>query len=233
MTETLINSWKIRPAKPTLTNAHIAGSTLSGARAKADSAHKLISAVSSLYSITRVTNYLRSIGIKVGNNFVSLCVDWFQDAYFLFSVPIFSPSVSKQNANPKKIYCIDHGLVKSVVPPVLKDDGHLLENIIFIHLRRQSENIWYYRTKKRNEVDFVWIDDDHTKNLVQISLTLQEENTKKREVTSLFDAMAELSINKGIIVTLNEEETIKKDDTIIEIIPAWKYLLLPGNIYCG
>lgn len=187
--------------------------------------HKLISSVSSLYSITRVTNYLRSIGIKVGNNFVSLCVDWFQDAYFLFSVPIFSPSASKQNANPKKVYCIDHGLVKSVVPPILKDEGHLLENIVFIHLRRQSENIYYYRTRKRNEVDFVWIDEDHKKNLVQVSLTLQEESTKKREVTSLFDAMSELSIKKGIIVTLNEEEAIRKDANTIEIIPAWKFLL--------
>ena len=117
-----------------------------------------------------------------------------------------------------------------MVSPVLKGDGHPTENIAFIHLGCQSEDIYYYRTRKRNEVDFVWIDEALNKNLVQVSFTLQAESTKKREVTSLFDAMSEFFINKGVIVTLDEEETIRKNDNIIEIIPAWKFLLGMNNI---
>ncbi|MDL1964845.1 MAG: ATP-binding protein, partial [Deltaproteobacteria bacterium] len=72
--------------------------------------YRLIGSIASLYSINRITEYLKSLGYKVSKNFVSACINWFEDAYFLFSVPIFSPSVSKQNANAKKIYCIDHSM---------------------------------------------------------------------------------------------------------------------------
>ena len=116
--------------------------------------HRLISSASSLYTITRLNNFLRSQEFKINNSFVSSCLEWFQDAFFLFSVPIYSSSYSKQNVNPKKIYCIDHALVKSITPPIFKDHGHLLENIIFIHLRRKTEDIFYYRTLKRTEVDY-------------------------------------------------------------------------------
>ncbi|MBW2568119.1 MAG: hypothetical protein JRD93_09835 [Deltaproteobacteria bacterium] len=53
-------------------------------------------------TINRITEYLKSLGYKVSKNFVSACINWFEDAYFLFSVPIFSPSVLKQNANANK-----------------------------------------------------------------------------------------------------------------------------------
>ena len=186
--------------------------------------HRLINSVSSLYSINRITDYLKSLGFSVSKSFVSSCIGWFEDAFFLFTVPIFSPSISKQNANVKKIYCIDHAMVCSVTPKILTDKGHLLENIIFIHLRRHSEEIYYYRTKKKHEVDFVWIDSNQNINPVQASLTMQDHQTRKREVVSLFCAMEELNVLKGKIITLDEEEIIEEGDKTIEIIPVWKYL---------
>ena len=191
--------------------------------------HKLICSISSLYSITRITNYLRSQGFKISNSFVSSCLKWFQDAYFLFSVPIFSPSYAKQNVNPKKIYCIDHALVKSIAPPIFKDYGYLLENIVFIHLRQHTEDIYYYRTEKRKEVDYLWIDRHYNKSLVQVSLTLKDDKTRNREVKSLLEAMTELDLNKGLIITLDEEEIIQADNKKIAVVPAWKYLLADIN----
>ncbi len=64
--------------------------------------YRLINSSASLYSINRITDYLKSLGYKVSKGFVSSCVEWFEDVYFLFSVKIFSPSISKQNANVKK-----------------------------------------------------------------------------------------------------------------------------------
>jgi predicted AAA+ superfamily ATPase len=187
--------------------------------------HRLINSVSSLYSINRITEYLKSLGYSVSKSFVSSCIGWFEDAFFLFTVPIFSPSISKQNANVKKIYCIDHSMVCSVAPKILANKGHLLENIIFLHLRRYSEEIYYYKTAKKHEVDFVWIDSKQNKNPVQVSLTMQDHQTRKREVVSLFCAIEELNILNGKIITLDEEDVIKDGDKTIEIIPAWKYLL--------
>ncbi len=41
----------------------------------------------------------------------SIILDWFEDAYFLFTVQIFDASIARRKTNPKKIYCIDHALV--------------------------------------------------------------------------------------------------------------------------
>lgn len=187
--------------------------------------YRLICSAASLYSVNRITNYLKSLGYKVSKDFVSSCLGWFQDAYFLFSVKIFSPSISKQNVNAKKIYCIDHSMITSVAPGLLANKGHLLENIIFVHLRHITEEIYYYRTKKGREVDFIWLDNKGKRNLVQVCLTLKDPLTKKREISSLMEAMNELAFRKSTLITLEEENIMKEGDKIVEVVPVWKYLL--------
>ena len=187
--------------------------------------YKLICASASLYSINRITEYLKTLGYKVSKAFVSSCIEWFEDAYFLFSLKIFTPSISKQNVNAKKIYCIDHSLVTSISPGILPDKGHLLENLIFVHLRSQTEELYYYRTKRGREVDFIWLDDGQDKHLVQVCFSLKNPATKKREVSALLQAMQELDTQKAVIVTYDEEGILEEERRKIEIIPAWKYLL--------
>ena len=187
--------------------------------------YRLISSSASLYSINRITGYLKSLGYKVSKGFVSSCVEWFEDVYFLFSVKIFSPSISKQNANAKKIYCIDHSMVTSIAPKILENKGHLLENMIFTHLRRHTEQIYYYRTKNGKEIDFIWMDNRGNRHLMQISFSLKDPATRKREISSLSFAMEELNLRQSTIITYNEEDLIKVETGTIRIIPAWKYML--------
>lgn len=187
--------------------------------------HRLTGSTAALYSINRITDYLKSLGHKVSKKFVGDCLGWFEDAYFLFSVKLFNASINKQNMNQKKIYCIDHGMIRAVTPKIAEDQGRLLENLVYIHLRRQTENIYYYRTKNGREVDFIWIDENGNKHLVQVSWTLQDENTRKREITGLTCAMKELGHTSALIITHEENETIENDGMRIEVISAWKFLL--------
>jgi predicted AAA+ superfamily ATPase len=188
--------------------------------------YRLISSAGSLYSINRITSYLKSMGYKVSKGFVSSCIDWFEDVYFLFSVKIFSQSASIQNVNAKKIYCIDHSLITSIIPGISQNIDHLLENIVFLHIRRETEDIFYYRTRKGKEIDFVWLDDQSNKQLVQVCLSLNDTSTRKREISSLFQAMDELNLKESIIVSLDEDDLIEKEEKKIYIIPAWKYLVM-------
>jgi hypothetical protein len=194
-------------------------------KAVMEAGHRLISSISSLYSINKITDYLKSIGHKVSKTFVGNCLDWFEDAYFLFSVKLFSASVNKQKTNPRKIYCIDHGMVQAVTPQITEDRGHLLENIVFLHLRRQGQEIYYYRTEKGQEVDFIWIDKNRKKHLAQVSWSLQNEKTRKRELASLFIAMDELEIETAMVITDEENEIIQNGNKQIELLPAWKFFL--------
>jgi hypothetical protein len=120
---------------------------------------------------------------------------------------------------------VDHALVRSVIPGILKDQGHLLENLVFVHLRRESGEIYYYRTARGNEVDFIAVNGAGAKRLIQVCSSLQDPETRKREVSSLLEAMKELGIRNAIIVTFEEIDTIRSGESVIEIVPAYKFLV--------
>lgn len=143
---------------------------------------------------------------------------------------MFDASLARSNANSKKIYCIDHALIRSVSSGVLINSGHLLENLVFTALRRLDAEIFYYKTRTGREVDFIVAPRGQARRLVQVCESLVDTQTRKREVAALSDAMAELGLTTGIIVTRNEEERIETGPGIIEVLPAWRFF---RNECCG
>ena len=194
-------------------------------RAVTDLAHWLVDNTTSLYSVNNLTGYLQSMGHKAPKSAVSDYLAWFEDAYFLFAVRIFDASLARANTNPKKVYCIDHSLVTSVASGILVNSGHLLENLVFTALRRLTPGIFYYKSSSGREVDFVAQCPDHTRLLVQACESMAAPQVRKREITALNEAMAELKLTVGTIVTRNEEEEIQVDAGTISVIPAWRFLL--------
>ncbi|MDD5090501.1 MAG: ATP-binding protein [Candidatus Wallbacteria bacterium] len=198
---------------------------ISHPRAIADLAHKLINDTGSMYSVNSLTGYLKSLGHKAPKAAVGDYVEWFEDAYFLFTVRIYDASLARSSTNPKKIYCIDHAMVASVSSGILVNSGHLLENLVFISLRRAHQEICYYRTRAGREVDFIVPERGRIRHLVQVCETMAAPQVKKREVTALSDAMAELKMKSGTIVTKSETGVIDVPAGRIAIVPAWRFLL--------
>ena len=198
---------------------------ISHPKALSDLTHKLLDNISSFYSINNLSNHLRSLGSKITKEVVSDYIKWIEDAYLLFSVRLFDASITRSNANPKKIYCIDHSFIKSTSSGILLNSGHLLENLVFTTLRRTYPDIYYYKTKNRREVDFITQSQDRSLKLYQSCETLADPQTRKREVSALVEAMKELNLKSGIIITRNEEEQISDGDLIINVIPIWHFLL--------
>ena len=197
-------------------------------RAVSDLAHRLVDNTASLYSVNRLTAYLQSLGHRAPKSAVSDYVEWFEDAFFLFTVRVFDASLARANVNPKKIYCVDHALVRSVGSGILVNAGHLLENLVFTALRRSTSEIRYFKGADGREVDFVALMPDGSRMLVQVCESLAEPRTRKREVTALNRAMAELGLRAGTIVTRDEEETIPVEAGSIDVVPAWRFLLDVG-----
>lgn len=194
-------------------------------KAVTDLAHRLIDNTASLYSINSLTGYLQSLGHKAPKSAVSDYLTWFEDAYFLFTVRIFDASLARSNTNPKKIYCIDHAFVTSVSSGILANTGHLLENLVFMALRRLHEKIYYYKTKNGREVDFAVPMRSGPVMLIQVCESLADMQTRKRETAALKEAMMELDVKTGIIVTRYEEERIDAGEKAIHVVPAWRFLL--------
>ncbi len=198
---------------------------ISHPKALSDLAHWLVDNTASLYSINNLTGYLKSLGHKITKSSVSDYIEWFEDAYCLFITRIFDASLARANRNPKKIYCIDHSFVNSIASGILVNSGKLLENLVFISLRRIGQDVYYYKTKTGREVDFIMQRYDRSRMLVQVCESMADPKTRKREITSLGEAMSELKLKDGYIVTRNEEEQIKIDDGQIHAIPIWRFLL--------
>ena len=198
---------------------------ISHPKAVTDLAHWLVDNTGSLYSINNLTGYLKSLGHKAPKSAVSDYLEWFEDAYVLFTLRIFDASLARANTNPKKIYCVDHALVTSISSGILVNSGHLLENLVFTALRRITPDIFYYKTKAGREVDFIAGRQGPSRMIVQVCESMADRQTRKRETTALAEAMTELKLSQGIIVTRNEEEQIQVDSGKIDVVPTWRFLL--------
>ncbi|MEK7477531.1 MAG: ATP-binding protein [Candidatus Coatesbacteria bacterium] len=203
---------------------------ISHPRAVTDLAHRLVDNIASLTSLNRLTGYLQSLGHRVPKSSVADYLDWFEDAYLLFGVRLFDASLARSNANPRKIYCVDHALVTSVASGILLNSGHLLENMVFAALRRVHTRIHYYRTRTGREVDFIVLPRTGARMLVQVCGSLADPLTRKRETTALGEAMGELGLKAGTIVTSGEGERVTAGGRTIDVVPAWRFLLdLPDS----
>ena len=180
----------------------------------------LLNAAASLFSVNKFYNDLKSQGIRCGKNTLHEYLGYLSDAYLFFQVYIHTNSERARMVNPRKIYAIDPGLVKACSRSVRSDWGHLLENFVFLELRRSMNMIEYYMTKKGREVDFLITDRTGQKSLIQVSSDMIGRETRERELRALLEAMKECDLKQGTIVTLNQEETIETEAGHIQILPA-------------
>ena len=194
-------------------------------RAVADLAHRLVDNAACLYSVNSLAGYLKALGHRFPKSAVAACLEWFEDAYFLFTVRLLDASAARRNTNPKKVYCIDHALVTSVSSRILINSGHLLENLVFVALRRRHDQIYYYKTGTGREVDFVVPRRRDRPLLVQVCESLVDPATRRRETAALQAAMAELEVDHATIVTRHEQERIESGGRTIDVLPAWRFLL--------
>ena len=179
----------------------------------------LLGQFSSLFTLNKTVEKLKAQGLKASKANVAQIMDWLNEVYLFFYVPIFSESVQKQQVNPKKIYAIDSGLITANHPGVLTNTGRLLENCVFLHLRRQESKIFYWKDSHGNELDFISGND-----LIQVCESIENEETRERELKAVRSAMKEFSTKSATLVTLNEELEIKVPEGKIHVRPAWRYL---------
>ncbi len=178
----------------------------------------LASNVGKEFSYNRLTK-----NFELGSvNTVQAYISYFEDAYLFFTVPRFSFSLKQQAKNMKKIYCIDTGLVKNLSLSFSKDMGRLLENLVFVEFRRFGKKVYYFRNE--NECDFVVSDGSQVEQLVQVCYELNSDNLQ-RELNGLLEAMKTLNMHSGLILTMNQEDTIVQDEYNIIVKPVWRWML--------
>lgn len=181
--------------------------------------HYLVSNSSKEFSYNTLKNILGLSNAMTVKEYIG----YFEQSYLLFTINKFDYSLKKQLVNPKKIYVIDTGLANSISFQFSENFGRQLENIVFLQLKRYGYEVFYHKGKF--ECDFLIREKSAIVNAIQVSKSLTDENTRKREIRGIIEAMKTYGLKKGLILTFEETETIAVDELIIEVLPVWQWLL--------
>jgi uncharacterized protein len=144
----------------------------------------------------------------------------------MFRVGRFSRDVVLSDFTNKKMYFVDNGLIQALTRSYQDDFGKLFENLVFLWLRQKAafqRGLLYFQEKK--ECDFVLFDRNKAEVLIQSCFSLDNADTRKREVEGLIEASNFFDCRNLLIITSDEEQEINAADRIIRVVPAWKAML--------
>ncbi len=160
------------------------------------------------------------------NTTISDYCSYIENSFMCFFVSRYDDNLKAQQQAPKKIYFVDHVLAKMLGFRTSEDHGRMLENIVFVELKRRGYDIFYYSGSR--ECDFIVREGSRTQQVIQVCIELYDPSTKAREISGLVEAMDKFSLSEGLIITENEEgnEIVVMNGKKYHIIinPIWKWL---------
>lgn len=179
----------------------------------------LCSNVGKPFSYSRMGSLLE---IKSVRTVIDYC-DYLEESYLFDLIPMYSASIRKQLANPKKAFCVDPALASANSLSFSKDLGRKLENYVYLHLRRSFKEIHYFQNKD-SECDFVIKWNEEIIGAVQVCWELNSDNLQ-REIRGLQAAISDTGADKGILLTWNQQDELDG----MAVMPVWKWVLNPAK----
>lgn len=175
----------------------------------------LLKNTTSRFSIHKFYKDIESQGYKVGKDSLYNYLEHLEDSFLIFTAPIFTESLRVLETTPKKIYAIDNGLINANTFNFSLNFGKMLENQVYLDLRRQKKEIFYYNTSEGYEVDFITKDRNGHFEMIQVVWDQSDSETFKREERALSIAEKELGIKGRIIDWETYIQTFPKINTDI------------------
>lgn len=174
----------------------------------------------------RLANMVKSTGASTSTASIIDYVRLIKDACLMFSLDNYASKFTEKET-AKKHYFTDNGLLSIFLTD---SKSPLLENLVAITLNKkynhdaEMPHLYYYN--RNIEVDFYVPEEGLA---IQVSYTLEDADTRKRETSALVALHKLYPLQKAIIITYDEEETIEAEGLLIEVIPIWKWLTTEGN----
>lgn len=160
---------------------------------------------------------------KLGSvNTISSYIALMENSWLFLVINRYAFSVKRQLVLPKKIYSIDTGMAETVGFHFSPNTGKLLENLVFLTLRRKTSEIYYYATAGDYEVDFFLPEEGL---LIQVAQNLEKDGTREREFRALAATAKELRVEKAIILTDHNENDVVVEQLPVQILSVSEWLL--------
>ncbi len=183
---------------------------------------ELISILTTNISSTFTYNSLKkAIGLSNAIT-VKEYISYLSNSYLLFELQKFDFSIKKSLNSPKKIYLVDNAFNQVIGLNFSSNIGRNLENVVFLHLKRNKKEIYYGHVKY--ECDFLIKEGTKIKQAIQVCYNLNKKD-KEREINGLKEVITKFKLKEGLLLTYDQEEEIKINNKKIIVKPVWKWLL--------
>ena len=193
---------------------------LEAVRALKELAFYLMSNPARLVSYNKLKAQLQLGSVNTVKNYI----EYLENSWLIFTVNVHDPSVKRQQIAPKKVYAVDTGLAQSVGYSSSPDTGHLLENAVFLALRRQTADIFYWSAPAGPKVDFYL---PEARQLIQVAASVEQPATRERELRALIEAMQALRLKQSLLLTDTNAAPVKTPAGTVYIRAAAEWLLDP------
>ncbi len=177
-------------------------------------------------SVNKIYNELKSQGLAVSKDKAYSLSEQCNAIYLFMPLYRYTGSMQRSMTSDTKFYCIDMGLRKQTLKPQNDDNGKMLENAVFLHLKRMlgpTQNLTYY--KGQGECDMVVSRYEEVEQLIQVSWDISDYDTLQREIAGLAEASKNTGCKYLTLVTHDEERDIETPSGTIHVLPAWKWAL--------
>ena len=145
----------------------------------------LIDSIGSNVSATNIANTLKANKKPIDNKTVSKYIDSLVESYIFYRVKRYDIKGKQHLATQEKYYLVELGFRHALLgKELLSDAGHLLENVIYLELKRRNFQIWIGKTNNL-AVDFVVRTKEGFTQYIQVSQTVQHPTTLERELAPL------------------------------------------------
>ncbi|QAT40671.1 ATP-binding protein [Clostridium sp. JN-9] len=139
--------------------------------------------IGNMCSSTKIANAMTSSGRKISVPTVESYLSALTDSFILYKVGRYDIKGKQYLATGSKYYVADIGLRYFILGTRQADMGHILQNIVYLELLRRGYEVYVGKVGD-SEVDFTAINAEG-KEYYQVSQTVMEERTLKRELSSL------------------------------------------------
>ena len=192
-------------------------------------AQALMSRIGCPMTVRSMIANMHEAGLRFSSETIYRYLHYLEEAFMVFTASIYSPSEKVRARNYSKVYAVDWALGNAVAPAGGVDVMRRFENLVYLDLRRRGGDVFYYRTRKDYEIDF--IHETKTANgtrveVIQACYRMATPEVMTRELRGIPETARHLGLDQATVVTCSEEREVKADGGItIHSVPAWKWLL--------
>ena len=188
---------------------------------------ELLGTPGGMFSISKLSNVMKSEGIAVGKDTLHDYLAHFEDAFLFRTVWMHSTSERQRMVNPRKVYPVDPGLIPVYERSGRSQIGRALETVVMLELERRGYDVSYVRTRGGLEVDFLATHPARKPLLIQVAADTGAAETLEREMRGLQAGIQEHPQATPLLITLDASAPQAELPRGSRWIPASEWLIEP------